>query len=131
MTAKLSAVLLTLALVACRDEPQSQAAAPEPVVMATATSVYTPPTPALTAVASAKTTASVMPESTPCGAEKMQDYLNLLPTATAKDEIARTLGHNRIRYVPLKQAKAEASPISSRLTGGIGADGRIKEFSCG
>lgn len=131
MTAKLSTVLLTLALVACQNEPKSEAAAPEPIVTATPTPVFTPPTPIATPAADAKPTTSLMPESTPCGAEKMQDYLNLLPTSTAKDEIARTLGHNRIRYVPLGQAKAEASPNSQRLTAGIGADGRIKEFSCG
>lgn len=71
------------------------------------------------------------PPSTACGADKLLNYLNLLPTTTAKDEIAKTLGHNRIRYVGLQEAKATESATSNRVTAGLGADGRIKEFTCG
>ncbi|MBO0750339.1 MAG: hypothetical protein J2O44_07930, partial [Porphyrobacter sp.] len=72
-----------------------------------------------------------VPQPTPCGAEKLQPYLNLLPTSTARDEIAKTLGHNRVRYIGLAQAKAAPAPNSTRVTAGLGADGRIKEFTCG
>jgi len=72
-----------------------------------------------------------MDKPTPCGAEKLQNYLNLLPTSTAKEEIAKAVGHGRIRYVTMAEAKAAASPESNRLTAGLGPDGRIKEFTCG
>ena len=56
--------------------------------------------------------------------------MNLLPTATAKDEIAKTLGHNRVRYVQPGQAVTqEFRP--DRLTVELGVDGRIKQFRCG
>ncbi|HSQ94970.1 MAG TPA: hypothetical protein VLM18_02560 [Croceibacterium sp.] len=122
---------LALPLAGCHDRPHGDKAAPEPTATAAPVPVYVPPTPAVTAVPTAAPSVSVMTDATPCGAEKLQNYLNLMPTSTAKDEIARTLGHSRIRYVPLQQAKAQASPASNRLTAGVGADGRIKEFSCG
>ena len=71
------------------------------------------------------------PPPTVCGADKLLNYLNLLPTATAKDEIVKTLGHNRVRYVALQEAKMTESATSNRVTAGLGADGRIKEFTCG
>jgi hypothetical protein len=71
------------------------------------------------------------PPSTVCGADKLLNYLNLLPTATAKDEIVKTLGHSRIRYVALQEAKATESATSNRVLAGLGVDGRIKEFTCG
>ena len=73
----------------------------------------------------------VTPKSTACGAEKLSDYLNLLPTSTAKEEIVKTLGHDRVRYVSLQEAKASESPDSTRVTAGLGVDGRIKQFACG
>ena len=87
------------------------------------------PTPGPSATAPAAVEVTQKP--TPCGAEKLQNYLNLIPTATANDEIAKTLGHNRIRYVGLAEAKASASETSQRVTGGLGPDGRIKVFNCG
>ncbi|MGZ3173877.1 MAG: hypothetical protein ACXWJC_12545 [Croceibacterium sp.] len=121
------ALILTLA--GCHDKPQASQTTPEPVVTATPVTVFTPPPPP--PPPKRAPTVSVMQQTTPCGAEKLQNYLNLTPTSTAKDEIARTLGHNRVRYIGLKQAKAEAAPGSTRVTAGIGVDGRIKEFACG
>jgi len=118
-----------LALTACQKKADEAPAAP-PAPAPTATVTVVVPV-AASETPKASSTLSVTPEPTPCGAEKLQNYLNLLPTSTAKDEIARTLGHNRIRYVGLPQEKAEASPGSTRVTAGLGADGRIKEFSCG
>jgi len=122
---------LPLALAACEKQPEGTpavAVTPEP----TATVVVPAPTVAVATPAPTRTTTvTTSPEPTACGAENLQNYLNLLPTSTAKDEIVRTLGHNRIRYVALQQEKAEASPTSNRVTAGIGVDGRIKEFSCG
>jgi len=86
------------------------------------------PTPTIS-LANGSTTLTVTPVPTPCGAEKLSDYANLLPTSTAKEEIARTVGHHDIRYVPLK------TPLdtnrSDRLTAELGVDGRIKKFACG
>ena len=133
MTAKPCTALAGLALVlsACQNSPETPPAAPatpEPTVTPTAAApAITLPTPTPTH----SKAVVVTPEPTACGAEMLQNYLNLLPTSTAKDEIARTLGHNRVRYVPLQQAKAEAAPTSTRVSAGLGVDGRIKEFSCG
>lgn len=134
MTAKtwIALIGLSLALSGCdnRSEPTPAATAPpEPSATVTeAAPTSTAPTP----LPGRKEAFSVTPQPTPCGAEKLQNYLNLLPTSTAKDEIARSLGHNRVRYVPLQQAKSEPpSPGSTRVTAAIGVDGRIKEFACG
>jgi len=116
-----------LALTACQKKAAEAPVAP-PTPVATVTVVVPV---AASETPKASSTLSVTPEPTPCGAEKLQNYLNLLPTSTAKDEITRTLGHDRVRYVGLPQEKAEASPGSTRVTAGLGADGRIKEFSCG
>jgi len=120
-----------LTLSACQQSAPNPAtpatATPQPT--ATVVKVIEVPTPEHTAAAPAAV--EVMQKATACGAEKLQNYLNLLPTATAKDEIAKTLGHDRVRYVSLAEAKASASPASTRVTGGLGPDGRIKEFSCG
>jgi len=130
MISKPFAVLtIGLALTACQKKADEAPVAP-PTPVATATVTVVAPA-AASGTPKASSTLSVTPEPTPCGAEKLQNYLNLLPTSTAKDEIARTLGHNRIRYVGLQQEKAEASPGSPRVSAGLGADGRIKEFSCG
>jgi hypothetical protein len=128
MTAKpwIALAGLPLALAACQKQPEPAPAAPEsaPTAVASAPTVAAP-------APTRTTTVSTTPEPTACGAENLQNYLNLLPTSTAKDEIALTLGHRRVRYVPLEQEKAEAAPTSTRVTAGIGVDGRIKEFSCG
>ena len=118
-----------LALSGCQRPAGNPATDATPQPAATVVKVVEVPTPEHTS--SAPAAVEVMPKATPCGAEKLQNYLNLLPTSTAKDEIARTLGHNRVRYVPLAQEKAEAAPGSMRVTAGLGVDGRVKEFTCG
>ena len=133
MTARTWTALTSMALALGGCDNASQ---PAPAATATPgpTATVTQPAPTSTAQTPlpGRTEAfSVTPQPTPCGAEKLQDYLNLLPTSTAKDEIARSLGHNRVRYVPLEQAKAEPSPGSTRVTAAIGVDGRIKQFGCG
>ena len=126
----ISAILATCAaLSACQKSAEDPAAPPSPEPTATVVRVVEVPTPAPSASSAA--TLEVTPQATACGSEKLQNYLNLLPTATAKDEIAKTLGHNRVRYVALQEAKASAAPGSTRVTAGLGADGRIKEFGCG
>lgn len=134
MTAKPYIALLSAVLVLTACQKSSEEAAVAPATPERVTTVAPPPAaPPATAspVPDHSASVSVTPEATPCGAEKLQNYLNLLPTSTAKDEIARTLGHNRVRYIPLAQEKAEAAPTSTRVTAGVGVDGRIKEFACG
>lgn len=80
-------------------------------------------------LAEGSTTLTVVPPPTPCGAEKLFNYTNLIPTSTAKEEIARTLGHDRVRYVPLKPEPAASD--KTRVTAEMGVDGRIKKFTCG
>jgi hypothetical protein len=101
----------------------------------------TPGTPA-TVAAPATTTESPSPEPvgakgiapTPdpdkCGADKLGPYLNLLPTSTAKEEIAKTVGHDRIRYVGPDDVTTREFR-EDRLTARLGVDGRIKSFGCG
>ena len=102
--------------------PATVAPAPQPAPSAGAT------TPTIS-LAEGSTTLTVVPPPTPCGAEKLFNYTNLLPTSTAKEEIARTLGHDRVRYVPLKPEPAATE--SNRVTAEVGVDGRIKKFVCG
>jgi hypothetical protein len=102
--------------------PATVAPAPQPTPSAGAT------TPTIS-LAEGSTTLTVTPPPTPCGAERLFNYTNLLPTSTAKEEIARTLGHARVRYVPLKPEPAASD--KSRVTAEIGVDGRIKKFVCG
>lgn len=131
MIAKPLVALLAVGLLlsACGQSAQDPAAEATPQPTATIVKVIEVPTPEPTPETHAAV--EVMQKPTPCGAEKLQDYLNLLPTATAKDEIAKTLGHSRVRYVGLEEAKASASEGSSRVTAGLGPDGRVKLFTCG
>ena len=123
------AAILALGLSACHEDTHTPAApSPTPQATATEVKVIEVPTPEHS---SAPTKVEVAQKATLCGAEKLQNYLNLLPTSTAKDEIARTLGHNRVRYVPLAEERAQATDTSTRVTAGLGVDGRIKEFACG
>jgi hypothetical protein len=104
--------------------PAARTAAPAP--QATPSAGASTPTISL---AEGATTVTVTPAPTPCGAEKLSNYVNLIPTSTAKEEIARTLGHARVRYVPLKPAPAVTE--ANRVTAQLGVDGRIKKFTCG
>jgi hypothetical protein len=124
------AALAFVALAACNDrapEPAG-AATPTPQPTATVVKVIEVPTPAKSD--SGPTKVEVTQEATLCGAEKLQNYLNLLPTATAKEEIAKAAGHNRIRYVGPKDVVTQEFR-EDRLTAELGVDGRIKEFRCG
>jgi hypothetical protein len=125
--AAVAAVVATLG--ACQggaEAPTTPPATPEPT--ATVVKVIEVPTPA--ASTKAPTKMEVLPSPTPCGAEKLQNYLNLLPTSTAKEEIAKAVGHNRVRYVGPKDVVTQEFR-EDRLTAKLGVDGRIKEFRCG
>jgi hypothetical protein len=145
-------IYMTLAastlLAACHQQAQNAAGTNAPAVVPgppgsakgpapapAAVTVSPSPTPSAAAstptisLAEGSTTLTVTPPPTPCGAEKLFNYTNLLPTSTAKEEIARTLGHDRVRYVPLKPEPTASD--KNRVTAELGVDGRIKKFVCG
>jgi hypothetical protein len=119
-------VALAMVLAACRNSPAAPHASPTPA--ATATEVVTVPSPSNSSTSGKGIVTA--PDPVGCGADKLMPYLNLLPTSTAKNEIARTVGHNRIRYVePGQPTTRDFRP--DRLTVTLGVDGRIKQFRCG
>ena len=75
---------------------------------------------------------SVPPQATadPCGATRLGDYLNLLPTSEAMARIRSTAGHDRIRVINPGDAVTE-DHRPDRLNAEVGVDGRIKLFRCG
>lgn len=70
------------------------------------------------------------PAADECGADKLGDYLNLLPTSDAMASIHAAVGHDRIRTInPGDAVTMDLRP--DRLNIEIGGDGRIKLFRCG
>lgn len=70
------------------------------------------------------------PDASECGADKLDRWLNVLPTETVKEEIVETVGHGRIRYIaPGDVVTMDFRP--ERLNVETGEDGRIKLFRCG
>ena len=70
------------------------------------------------------------PDATACGADKLDRWLNVLPTETVKAEIREAVGHDRIRYIaPGDAVTMDLRP--DRLNVETGVDGRIKLFRCG
>ena len=70
------------------------------------------------------------PDAAECGADKLDRWLNVLPTETVKAEIRDAVGHDRIRYI----APGDAVTMylrPDRLNVETGVDGRIKLFRCG
>jgi len=133
MTTKPIAVLLAGSLMLAACQRHAQNAAVEPAPSPTATVVVAVPVPVATeAAGSADLPAKgigTTPDPKLCGADKLSPYLNLLPTTTAKGEIAKTVGHNYIRYVESGAPAGDSQP--TRLTAEIGVDGRIQQFHCG
>ena len=78
----------------------------------------------------APTSAEVQARDSACGADKLGRWLNALPTADVKAEIAASVGERPIRYY------TQGNPITmdfseDRLNVELGQDGRIKLFRCG
>ncbi len=68
--------------------------------------------------------------ATPSPADQVQSIVLVRNASPTKEEIARTVGHNRIRYVGKNEAAAKPL-VPDRLTAVLGVDGRIKQFQCG
>jgi len=121
----------SLMLAACQRHAENPVVAPVPtptatVVVAVPVSVESPAGGASAVPAKGIGTT---PDPKLCGADKLSPYLNLLPTTTARSEIAKTVGHNRIRYLEPGAAAGGSQP--NRLTVEVGVDGRIQQFHCG
>ena len=70
------------------------------------------------------------PDASVCGADKLDRWLNVLPSDDVKAEIREAVGHNRIRYIaPGDMVTMDFRP--DRLNVETGTDGRIKLFRCG
>lgn len=70
------------------------------------------------------------PAAVECGADRLGEYVNVLPSDDIRDRIAEAVGHDRIRYIaPGQPVTADLRP--DRLNVETGVDGRIKLFRCG
>ena len=126
MTAKTYAALAcaaTFALAACHKKAEQ---APEPSKKSAAIAAAEVTTP----VPSPVPRAIVTPDPTTCGIARLQRYVNILPTATAKAQIAKVAGARDIRYISVTD-DGTIGPHPDRLNVELGADGRIKRFACG
>lgn len=92
------------------------------------------PAPTVAAPVTPSPTASSPPVATladsDCGADKLASFVNLLPTSTAKADIAAAAGTRESRYIEPGQAVTDDF-VPTRLNAEIGFDGRIKRFYCG
>lgn len=125
----LFAAILIAALSACQAGGTDEPATPEASATATqATAIPdTIPEPA-DAVAAARSSGEA--DDSGCGADKLARWLNVLPTADVKAQIAATVGQRPIRYIgPGDAVTMDFSP--ARLNVELGGDGRIKLFRCG
>jgi hypothetical protein len=131
MTVRLLATLIALVMLLSGCHKAGNPTPPSPTPVATVTEVVPVPVPVQSPSPSPSGKGiATKPDPALCGADKLMPYLNLLPTSTAKGEIARTAGHNRIRYVAAG-ARTPDEFRPDRLTVELGVDGRIKQFRCG
>ena len=124
-----AAAVLIATLAACQAEGAREPATPEVTGIATETTAIpdTLPEPA-DAVAAARSSGEA--DDSGCGADKLANWLGVLPTDDVKAEIAATVGQRPIRYIaPGDAVTLDFSP--SRLNVELGEDGRIMRFRCG
>ncbi|MCK9542042.1 MAG: I78 family peptidase inhibitor [Novosphingobium sp.] len=69
------------------------------------------------------------PTEDQCGASKLSEYLNAVPTKDVMDNIKAIVGHDRIRVIEPGSAVTMDYRVD-RLNLDIGEDGRIKRFHC-
>ena len=128
----LFAGIASLTLAACGSGNQ-QAPAPSESLVPLPSTQPAPPAPAPEATATEQggsAQPSVEPAADECGANKLGDYVNQLPTSDAMDKIRAAIGHDRIRTInPGDAVTMDMRP--DRLNIEVGKDGRIKLFRCG
>ena len=121
-----AAVFVITSLAACQAEGGEETATPEATETAEVAAVSAPsPTPIETRAPGASEA-----DDTDCGADKLDRWLNVLPTDDVKAAISETVGDRPIRYY------TQGDPITmdfspARLNVELGEDGRIKLFRCG
>jgi len=129
----LAAVFMTVSLAACQvddaDEPAPEVTGTTAEAEAAAVSVpmQSPVSPPIEATPQRQ---SAVGDDAGCGADKVGEWLNALPTEDVKADIAATVGDRPIRYY------TQGDPITmdfspARLNVELGKDGRIKLFRCG
>ena len=126
----LGAALLAVSLAACQAEGTGEPAAPEATGAAQENAAVSPTTPDRPIAEETRAPASSEADDSGCGADKLDRWLNVLPTEDVKAEIAETVGERPIRYY------TQGDPITmdfspARLNVELGEDGRIKLFRCG
>ena len=123
-----AAAMLIAALAACQAEGADEPATPEASATETTAIPDTIPEPEDAVAAAART--SEKAGDGRCGADKLANWRNVLPTDEVKAEIAATVGQRAIRYIaPGDAVTMDFSP--SRLNVELGEDGRIMRFRCG
>ena len=122
------AALLIASLAACEAEGASEPAAESTAAATESTAI--PDTIPEPADAEAAALSGGEADDGDCGADKLGRWLNALPSAEVKAQIAATVGQRAIRYIgPGDAVTLDFSP--SRLNVELGQDGRIKLFRCG
>lgn len=118
----MTAIGLLAALAACQ-----QSTPPTPTTTSSPTLAQQTPMPG---PAAAPVSGSGEVADHPCGADKLDRWLNVLPTEDVKAAIAKAVGERPIRIY------TQGDPITmdfsaARLNVELGVDGRIKLFRCG
>jgi hypothetical protein len=126
----LAAALLILSLAACEAEGTDEPATPEATETAAQDAVVPQAVPDRPAGEESSVSQSGAADATACGADKLDRWLNVLPTDDVKEAIAAAVGERTIRYY------TQGDPITmdfspARLNVELGEDGRIKLFRCG
>lgn len=118
-----------LALAGCtQTDERAPSATPDPAPLPTTHPA--PPSPSAQPGPGTTTRPSPEPADSECGAEKLGDYVNQLPSTEAMARIQTAVGHDRIRTIrPGDAVTMDFRP--DRLNVEIGPDGRIKLFRCG
>jgi hypothetical protein len=121
---------LIVGLAACNAGGADEPAGPDPAAEAAETGAVTNPAPTPKEAEEGSDLQSGEADDSACGADKLDRWLNVLPTDDVKAEIAATVGERPIRYY------TQGDPITmdfseARLNVELGEDGRIKLFRCG
>jgi len=125
----LLAAFLIASLAACQAEGEDEPATPEATATVTEAAIPdTIPQPPEAEAPDGQNSGEA--DHTACGADKLERWLNALPTDDVKASISETVGERPIRYY------TQGDPITmdfspARLNVELGEDGRIKLFRCG
>ena len=130
LRSSLAVAALIAGLGACTAGGADEPAGPDPAATAVETGTVSTPAPTPPDAEATSEQQSAEAGDSDCGADKLDRWLNVLPTDVVKAAIAATVGERPIRYY------TQGDPITmdfseSRLNVELGVDGRIKLFRCG